>query len=308
MTGGAGFIGSHLVERLLADGCRVTILDNLSTSKLRNLKRCLNNPNFRFVKGDIRDKKTVDEAVVGADAVIHEAAITSVPFSLKNPKLVFNVNAAATMNLLDSCVKNGVKRFILASSAAVYGAVTKMPVSEDVPKKPLSPYGESKLRAEEYCQEFWKKHGLETICLRYFNAYGPRQTAGQYAGVISNFFDRLKKKLPLVIHGDGKQTRDFVYVGDVVEATILALDREKAAGKVLNIGTGKATSINKLSRTFMKLMHCSNVKPKYMAPRVGDIRHSQADITKAKEILGYKPKVSLEQGLRKFIEWKSSAK
>jgi nucleoside-diphosphate-sugar epimerase len=308
VTGGAGFIGSHLVERLLADGCRVTILDNLSTGKLQNLKRCLNNPNFRFIKGDIRDGKTIDKAVAGVDAVVHEAAITSVALSIKNPKLVFSVNTAATLNLLKSCVKNDVTRFVFASSAAVYGAVKKMPISEDASKRPLSPYGASKLQSEKYCQKFYDENELETSCLRYFNVYGPRQTAGQYAGVISNFFDRLKKKLPPVIHGDGKQTRDFVYVGDAVEATILALGREKAAGKVLNIGTGKATSINKLSRTFMKLMHCSSVEPKYMASRVGDIRHSQADITKAKEILGYKPKVSLEQGLRKFIEWKSSAK
>lgn len=308
VTGGAGFIGSHIAERLLADGCRVTVLDNLFTGKLQNLERCLNNPNFHFIKGDIRDKKLVDEVVAGVDVVIHEAAITSVPLSIKNPKLVFNVNAVATVNLLKSCMKNDVKRFVYASSAAVYGAAKKMPISEDAPTKPLSPYGESKLRSEKYCQKFWDEHGLETVCLRYFNVYGPRQTAGQYAGVISRFFDRLRKKLPPVIYGDGEQTRDFVYVDDVVEATVLALDCDRATGEILNIGTGKATSVNQLFKTFMKLMRCPGVKPKYVAPRVGEIRHSQADITKAKKILGYRPKVSLEQSLRKFIGWKSSAK
>jgi len=305
LTGGGGFIGSHTAERLLVDGHSVVVLDNLYTGKMQNLKRCSDDPNFRFIKGDIRDKKTVDGAMAGVDAVIHQAAITSVPLSIKNPKFVCSVNVAATMSLLESCVTNDVARFIFASSAAVYGAAKKMPVSENAPTKPLSPYGESKLRVEKYCQKFWKEHGLETVCLRYFNVYGPRQTVGQYAGVISKFFDRLKNKLPPIIYGDGKQTRDFVYVGDVAEATVTALGCGTAAGKVLNIGTGKATSLNQLSRTFMKLMHCSNVKSKYVAPRAGDIRHSLADITKAKEILGYRPKVSLEQGLKKFIEWKS---
>jgi len=308
LTGGAGFIGSHIAERLLSDGCHVIVLDNLYTGKLRNLKRCLGNPNFRFIKGDIRDKKTVGKAIIGVDAVMHQAAITSVPFSIKNPKLTYDVNVAATTNLLKSCVKNDVARFIFASSSAVYGAAKKMPISENTPTGPLSPYGEYKLRIEKYCQKLWKECKLETVCLRYFNVYGPRQTDGQYAVVISGFFDRLKNRLPPIIYGDGEQTRDFIYVSDVVEANILALDREKAAGKILNIGTGKATSINQLSRTFMKLMRRSGVKPKYMAPRAGDIRHSQADITKAKKILGYKPRISLEQGLKKFIEWKFSEK
>ena len=306
LTGGAGFIGSHLAERLLAGGHSVVVLDNLYAGKMQNLKRCSGNPNFRFIKGDIRDKKTVERAIAEVDAVIHQAAITSVPLSIKNPKFVYSVNVAATMSLLESCVKNEVARFVFASSSSVYGAAKKMPVSENAPTRPLSPYGESKLHVEKYCQKFWDEHGLETVCLRYFNVYGPRQTAGQYAGVISIFFDRLRNKLPPIIYGDGEQTRDFVYVSDAVEATVMALGCEKAAGKILNIGTGKATSLNQLSRTFMKLMRCSNVKPKYVAPRAGDIRHSLADITKAKEILGYRPKVSLEQGLKKFIEWKFS--
>jgi len=306
LTGGAGFIGSHLAERLLADGYRVAVLDNLYAGKLQNLKRCSDNPNFHFIRGDIRDKKTVDLATVGVDAVIHQAAITSVPLSIKNPKFVYSVNVAATVNLLRSCVKNDVARFIFASSAAVYGAAKKMPISENVLTKPLSPYGESKLRIEKYCQKFWDEHELETVCLRYFNVYGPRQTAEQYAGVISRFFDRLRDKIPPIIYGDGKQTRDFVYVDDVVEATVLALGCKKAARKLLNIGTGKATSVNQLFQTFMRLMHRTGVRPKYVAPRASDIRHSQADITKAKEILGYKPRFSLERGLEKFIEWKFS--
>ena len=305
LTGGAGFIGSHIAERLLAGGHSVVILDNLYAGKMQNLKRCSDDPSFRFIKGDIRNKKTVDEAIAGVDAVIHQAAITSVPLSIKNPKFIHSVNVAATMGLLESCVKNEVARFVFASSSAVYGAAKKMPISENAPTRPLSPYGESKLRVEKYCQKFWKEHGLETVCLRYFNVYGPRQTVGQYAGVMSRFFDRLKNKLPPIIYGDGKQTRDFVYVSDVAEATVTALGCEKAAGKVLNIGTGKATSINQLSRTFANRMHRSSVKPKYVALRAGDIRHSQADITKAKKILGYRPRSSLGRGLENYIEWKA---
>jgi len=303
VTGGAGFIGSHLVNRLLTDGCRVVVLDNLSSGKMQNLERHLNEPNFRFVKGDIRDKKTVDSVMGDVDAVIHEAAFTSVPLSIKNPKLTNDVNVAGTLNLLTSSAKKNIGCFVLASSAAVYGVATKLPITENSSTQPLSPYGESKLGAEKKCREFWKPHGLKTICLRYFNVYGPRQTGGEYAGVISQIFDRLQNNRPPVIYGDGRQTRDFIYVGDVVDATILALN-SNAAGETINVGTGRATSVIQVCQTLGEIMGKTALKPIHEAPRVGDIRYSQADITKAKKILGYRPKVSLKNGLEKFVAWR----
>jgi len=306
VTGGAGFIGSHIVDRLLAEDYRVTVLDDFSTGIKQNLRPHLDEPNFRFVKGDVRDKKIVATVVGDVDAVIHEAALTSVPLSLKNPKLANGTNVTGTLNLLESSLEKGVKRFIFASSAAVYGAQTVMPITENVRTRPLSPYGESKLNAEKKCLEFWKKYGFETICLRYFNVYGPRQTAGQYASVISRFFDRLQNSLPPIIHGDGKQTRDFVYVSDAVDATLLALGSRGAAGEVFNVGTGEAVSINYLCRTLQRVMRRGDLKPIHVVPRPGDIKHSQADITKAKKILGYAPKVSLWAGLKKFVAWRRS--
>jgi len=303
VTGGAGFIGSHLVNRLLADGCRVVVLDDLSSGKMQNLERHLNEPNFRFVKGDIRDKKTVNSVMGDVDAVIHEAAFTSVPLSIKNPKLTNDVNISGTLNLLTSSVKKNIGCFVLASSAAVYGVATKLPITENSSTQPLSPYGESKLGAEKKCQEFWKTNGLKTICLRYFNVYGPRQTGGEYAGVIFQIFDRLQNNLPPIIYGDGKQTRDFIYVDDVVDATILALN-SKAAGETINVGTGRATSVIQVCQTLQKIMGKTALEPVHEAPRAGDIRHSQADVTKAKKILGYKPRFSLEDGLKKFVAWR----
>jgi len=304
VTGGAGFIGSHLVDRLLTDGCRVVALDDLSSGKMQNLERHSNGPNFRFVKGDIRDKKTVDSVMSDVDAVVHEAAFTSVPLSIKNPKLTNDVNIAGTLNLLMSSLRKNIGCFIFASSAAVYGAATKMPIAENSQTRPLSPYGESKLGAEKKCQEFWKTHGLKTVCLRYFNVYGPRQTGGEYAGVISRIFDRLHNNLPPVIYGDGKQTRDFIYIDDAVDATILTLN-SNAAGETINVGTGGATSVIQVCQTLQEIMDKTAFKPIHEAPRVGDIRHSQADITKSKKILGYSPKVSLKEGLEKFVAWRS---
>jgi len=253
------------------------------------------------VEGDIRHSRTVEKALEGVDAVIHEAAIASVPLSIKNPALTNEVNIFGTLNLLEASLRAKVKRFVYASSCAVYSAASELPINEDAPLKPLSPYASSKLAAEEHCRAFFENHGLETVRLRYFNVYGLRQTAGEYAGVMLKFLERIRKDQPPVIFGDGEQTRDFVYIADVVEATLLALNREGAAGEVFNIGTGEVTTINRLCEIFLELTGKTHLRPIYADARPGDIRHSKADITKARKILGYKPKVSLEMGVRGFL-------
>ena len=302
VTGGAGFIGSHLVNALLAKGDAVTVLDNLSNGSMDNLKNHTNNPAFRFIQGDIRDAKTVENAVVGVDAVIHEAAMISVPLSIEDPELAHSVNVEGTLALLKASLERGVKRFVYASSCAVYGEQAELPISEDAPPKPLSPYASSKLAAEQNCLAFHEREGLETVCLRYFNVYGPRQTAGEYAGVMMKFLERLRTNQPPIICGDGEQTRDFIFVSDVAEATLLALEREDVAGKVLNIGTGRTTSINDLCEIFLAATGNTGLKPIHESPRAGDIRHSQADIKKAKKLLGFKPRVSLKEGVKRLWE------
>ncbi len=301
VTGGAGFIGSHLVNALLARGDAVTVLDNLSNGSMDNLKNHTNNPAFRFIQGDIRDAKTVENAVVGVDAVIHDAAMISVPLSIEDPELAHSVNVEGTLALLKASLERGVKRFAYASSCAVYGEQAELPISEDAPPNPLSPYASSKLAAEQNCRRFYELEGLETVCLRYFNVYGPRQTPGEYAGVMIKFLERLRAGQPPIICGDGEQTRDFIFVGDVAEATLLALEREDVAGKVLNIGTGRTTSINDLCEIFLAATGNTGLKPIHESPRAGDIRHSQADIKKAK-LLGFKPRVSLKEGVKRLWE------
>jgi len=300
VTGGAGFIGSHLVDALVARGDTVTVLDNLSNGSMDNLKNHTTNPAFRFVQGDIRDTKAIENAFVGVDAVIHEAAMISIPLSIEDPKLANNVNAGGTLALLKASLEHGAKRFIYASSCAVYGEQARLPIREDAPPNPLSPYASSKLVAEQSCRTFFELEGLETVCLRYFNVYGARQT-GEYAGVMTKFIERLRANQPPVIYGDGEQTRDFIYVGDVVDATLLALERDGVAGKTLNVGTGRATSINELCGIFLRLTGKTRLKPTREAPRPGDIRHSQADTSRMRKLLGYKPKVSLEQGVKKLL-------
>lgn len=301
VTGGAGFIGSHLVDGLLARGHSVTVLDDLSSGTMDNLKTHTDNPAFRFIQGDIRDAEAVERALAGVDAVIHEAAMMSVPLSIEDPELAQSVNVDGTLALLKASLGHGVKRFVYASSCAVYGEQAELPISEDAPPQPLSPYASSKLAAEKNCLAFHEREGLETVCLRYFNVYGPRQTFGEYAGVMMKFLECLRTDQPPIIYGDGEQTRDFVFVGDVAEATLLALEREGVAGEVMNIGTGEATSINKLCEVFLRLVGKSELKPIYEVPRGGDIKHSLADIAKARKLLSFKPKTPLEEGIKKLL-------
>lgn len=301
VTGGAGFIGSHVVDALLARGNSVIVLDDLSSGKLDNLKQHLANPKFTFVRGDIRDVELVERTLEGTDAIIHEAATKSVPLSFKNPAFTHDVNVNGTLNLLRAASKMKTKRFAYASSAAVYGEQKIIPMKEDAVSNPLSPYGYSKLLGEKECLKFWEAGEIEVVCLRYFNVYGPRLTGGEYAGVMVKFAERLRNNQPPIIYGDGEQTRDFVHVRDVVNATLQTLEHEKAVGNVINVGSGEATSINELCEIFLEATNKTNLKPIYQPPRQGDIKRSQADIAKARELLGYKPTITLEKGVRNLL-------
>jgi UDP-glucose 4-epimerase len=303
VTGGAGFIGSHVVDVLLDEGVEVVVLDNLSTGKLENIKSHMKNPNFRFVRGDIRIPKTVREVLKGADAVVHEAAAKSVTLSFKNPKLTYEINVRGTLNVLQAASDVGVRRVVFASSAAVYGDQQTLPMQESLKPKPLSPYGESKLLGEQECLKFSKEGRIETVCLRYFNVYGRRMTSGPYAGVMLNFAKRIRKNLPPIIYGDGKQTRDFIHVRDIAEATKNALFREKAAGEVINVGSGRSTTINKLCALFLQISGKTDLRPLYQPPRPGEIRHSRADIKRAKRILGFKPRIGLRNGVKDLLQY-----
>jgi len=302
VTGGAGFIGSHIVDRLLDEGFKVRVLDNLSTGEKKNLAQHKNKKSFQFIEGDIRNFDLVKKTVKGVDAVFHEAALVSVTRSVENPLLSNEINVTGTVNLLKACVDAHVKRFVYASSCAVYGDTETLPNHENLAPKPLSPYAVEKLAAENYAKVFHNVYGLETVSLRYFNVYGPRQKYGPYSGVISIFINRLLENKPPIICGDGKQTRDFINVKDVVEANMLALSKREAVGEVFNISTGEATAINKLTETIQKIMEKTDLKPVHAEPRPGDIKHSYGDITKARRNLKYEPKVQLEKGLSELVK------
>ena len=297
VTGGAGFIGSHLVDRLVGEGCKVRVIDNLSTGKLANIQGHLDNGAVELVKGDIRDHKLVHECVKDVNAVVHLAAVTSVPLSVKDPAGTFEVNVAGTLNLVTSSARNKVGKFVFISSCAVYGDPSRLPVAETAPTNPISPYAESKLVGEHFCCGFNERLLLKTVCLRLFNVYGLRQAFNDYSGVITLFINRARQGLPLTIYGDGSQTRDFVNVHDVVEAILRVMKSDSANGGVFNIGSGKPTSIAELAKVISELAGVSP-KIKYEAPRSGDIMHSYADISLAKRVFGFKPEFSLSEGLQ----------
>ena len=309
ITGGAGFIGSHIVDRMLDEGSEVTVFDDLSSGQSENLARCLDNKNFHFVKGDIRDWNFVKRNVRDFDAVFHEAALVSVARSIEDPLLTNQINVDGTLNVLKEASDSGVKRLVFASSAAVYGDTLSKKISEDHELNPLSPYGLSKSVGELYARYFYDVHGLETVSLRYFNVFGPRQSLNpesQYSGVISVFLDRLSDNLSPTIFGDGEQTRDFVFVDDVVEANMLALTRKQASGEVLNIGSGRSVSINQVAETLKIILNKGDLKNNYVKPRPSDIRDSCADISKAQTVLGYRPRVAFDQATRRLAEWYST--
>jgi len=306
VTGGAGFIGSHQVDRLLHEGFQVTVIDDLSTGQAGNINRHKNRKEFNFIKGDIRDFKLVKKIMKDVDAVFHEAALTSVALSVEDPILTNDINVTGTLNLLKACSDHHVKRFMFASSAAIYGDTPLTQKREDMTPNPTSPYGASKLAAENYVKLFHELYGLETVILRYFNVYGPRQnfsTNGSEGGVIAIFLNRMLKNAPPVIHGDGKQTRDFVHVQDIVEANMLALNNKAAAGEVFNIATGKKASVNQVTDTMKEILNRKSLETIHAAPRPGDIRHIYADISKAEKVLGFHPKTPLKEGLVALVDW-----
>ena len=300
VTGGAGFIGSHLVDRLVKARYDVKILDDLSSGNLANIDGHLKAGKVDFVKGDIRDSSLVKECLAGVDVVVHLAALISVPFSVANPELTFDVNLSGTLNLLRACVEKGVSKFVFVSSCAVYGEPEVQPVTEDARTNPISPYAESKLMGERYCLSFGERGLLRSVVLRFFNVYGLRQGLNDYSGVITLFIDRAKLKEPLIVYGDGLQTRDFVNVHDIIEAIFASMKSKVAEGEIIHIGSGRATTINELAKTVLELTGAGS-GISYQPSRPGDIKDSYADISKAKKVLGYEPKVSLKDGLSALL-------
>lgn len=301
VTGGAGFIGSHFVDRLVKDGYDMRVIDDLSTGNLDNIKRHLNSGKVDFVKGDIRDVSFVKTSLADVDVVVHFAAVTSVPFSVKNPDLTFDVNLFGTLNLIKASIKENVSKFVFVSSCAVFGNPEVLPVREDQRTNPISPYAESKLIAERYILGFQERNLLRSVVLRFFNVYGPRQGMNDYSGVITRFIECVKQKAPLLIYGDGSQTRDFVNVHDVVEAVLASVKNGNTEGEVFNVGSGTPTSIKELAETVLDLAGL-DLEVRDEKLRAGDIKDSYSDISKAKKVLGYEPQVSLRDGLRILLE------
>jgi UDP-glucose 4-epimerase len=301
VTGGGGFIGSHIVENLVRQRNTVKVIDNFSTGKRENVDPFKND--FEIIEADLAETKNLAQFLKGADYVIHQAAIPSVPKSIIDPLKSHNANVNGTLNLLLACRDAGVKRFVYASSSSLYGDSPTLPKHESMMPNPLSPYGAQKLFAEMYCQVFTKAYGLETVSLRYFNVFGPRQdSTSQYSGVLALFIPAVLQGRRPTIYGDGLQSRDFTYVQNVVEANLLACKVPGVGGQVFNVACGDRITVNSMLHQINKIVGV-DISPVYAEPRSGDIKHSQADITRAREHLGYEPKVSFEEGLRATVEW-----
>lgn len=301
VTGGAGFIGSHLVEGLLERGHFVRVVDNFLTGKKENLQSVLDN--IELVEGDIRDFTLCREVIQDIDWVFHQAALPSVPRSVEDPRLSNEINVTGTLNLLTAAKEAEVKKFIFASSSSVYGDEPGLPKKENVLGQPLSPYAVTKRVGELYCLVFNQLYGLSTICLRYFNIFGPRQDPhSQYAAVIPNFIHRMLGNRPPVIFGDGYQSRDFTYVANVVEANLRAAEVNEVNKRIFNIACGQRINVLELVKWINQILG-RDIKPEFDPPRPGDIKHSYADISLARQYLDYQPVVEFEEGLRRTIKW-----
>jgi len=300
VTGGAGFIGSHLAEELARRGHSVRIADSLITGKRSNVEQI---PQVDFRHGDLADLEFARSAVAGCEYVLHQAAIPSVPRSVADPVTSHRANVDATLNVLVAARESGIKRVVFAGSSSVYGNTPTLPKHEAMPVNPLSPYALQKAVGEQYLQLFTTVYGLATVTTRYFNVFGPRQDpSSAYSGVISQFAAALLENRSPTIYGDGEQTRDFTYVANVVDGVMRACDAPAASGEIINVATNGRISLNELFRS-MKAIVGATAEPIYAAVRLGDVRHSQADISKAKEILDYEPRVSFDEGLTRTIEW-----
>src|SRR5215213_9136332 len=300
VTGGAGFIGSHLSEELVRRGHQVRVADSLITGKRSNLDHV---PGVEFMEGDLAELEFAKKAAEGCDYVLHQAAIPSVPRSVKDPITSNRANVDATLNMLVAARDAGLKRLVFAASSSAYGDTPTLPKHEQMPTNPLSPYALQKVIGEQYLQMFTKLYGLETVSTRYFNVFGPRQDpSSPYSGVISVFATALLENRSPTIFGDGNQTRDFTYVANVVDGVLRACEAAGASGEVINVATGGRISLNQLFEEMRKIVG-ADVKPVYAETRAGDVRDSQADIGKARRILGYEPTVPFQQGLEKTVEW-----
>ena len=302
VTGGAGFIGSNLADELIKQGANVNIIDNLVTGFRENLEEIKGD--FEFFEGDINDDAILEKSLEGVSIVFHQAALPSVPRSVENPEATHEACANATFKLLCKSKDLGVRRFIYAASSSAYGDQPILPKIETMKPEPLSPYAAAKLMGEYYCSVFSNVYDIETISLRYFNVFGPRQNpSSMYSGVISRFIDALMGGKTPVIYGDGEQSRDFTYIANVVNANIQAAQTSKGIGKAMNAANGERITLNELLKVLKEITNKQEVEADYQEPRKGDVKHSQADNTLAKENLDYKVLVGLEEGLRETIKW-----
>lgn len=301
VTGGAGFIGANIVARLLTEGFDVKVIDDLATGRRENIEAV--GDEIEFIEGSILDDAVLENAVEGVEYVFHEAAIPSVPRSVADPARSHLANATGTLKVLQAARDAGVKRVVYASSSSVYGDTPTLPKKEEMKPDPLSPYAVSKLCGEYYCRVFSKVYDLETVSLRYFNVFGPRQDpTSQYAAVVPKFITALSEGQSLVIYGDGEQSRDFTFVENVVNANLLALKAGKTNGEVVNVACGERTTVNELCRLLAQIIGV-DVSPSYDKARKGDVKHSLADISAAGNLLGYKPSVDIADGLSKTCDW-----
>jgi UDP-N-acetylglucosamine/UDP-N-acetyl-alpha-D-glucosaminouronate 4-epimerase len=301
VTGGAGFIGSHIAEALVKRGDRVRVLDSLITGRRENLSAIAGN--IEFIEGDIRDYATTLRAAEGASVIFHQAAVPSVPRSVAEPALNHDINVNGTFNVLMAAREIGARRVVYAASSSAYGDTETLPKHEGMLPSPLSPYAAAKLFGEYYCGVFTRVYNLVTVSLRYFNVFGPRQDpSSPYSGVISKFITALLNGEAPVIYGDGEQSRDFTYVANVVDANLRAAESGEAAGHVINLGIGERITLNQLLAELQKIIG-SNLTSRYNEPRAGDVRHSLAAISRAEDLLGYRPIVGLAEGLRRTVEW-----
>lgn len=301
VTGGAGFIGSHLVDALVASGGRVRVLDDFSSGRRENLEDTADR--IEILEGDVSDAAAVTRAVAGVDYIFHEAALASVPKSVDDPRRNHRVNVDGTLNLLLAAKDAGVKRFVLASSAAVYGDGPENPKREELEPQPVSPYASAKLIGEVYCRQFTAARWVDAVCLRYFNIFGPRQDPGSdYAAVVPIFVETLLKGGTPIIYGDGGQTRDFTYIANVVRANLLAIERDAAVGGVFNVGCGGSYSVKELHTRLARLLGVQD-SARHAPPRAGDVRTSEASLERTRRVLGFEPTVGFEDGLAQTCEW-----
>lgn len=307
VTGGAGFIGSHIASALARDGARVRVLDDLSTGHRENIEEI--GGDVDFIQGSVADEELLNKALEDVELVFHEAAIPSVPRSVEAPRQTHIASVDGTFSLLVAARERGVRRVVYAASSSAYGDQPTLPKSEEMRPDPLSPYAVAKLVGEYYCRAFTRVYGLETVSLRYFNVFGPRQDPGsQYSGVVSRFISSLLSNERPVIYGDGEQSRDFTYIDNVVFANLNAASAKEASGKVINVANGQRITLNQLLAELKDLTGKQDVTAEYLEPRVGDVRHSLADITMARELLGYESKVDLREGLQRTIDWWKSSR